>query len=270
MIRPIVKTLIISLVLSLCFAKKAYSKNLKIVYPVISDSEAQSNYFLDILKEAAKNSDVDLEIDLVKYPHLRIKNYLKTGKVTLFQMQETDKRNGEYIPIKVGLTNKLIGKRVFFIRDNEQPTFDKIKNLSDLRESNLIGAFGLDWLDATVWKQNNLKHKEVDGIWSNIYRMLEANRNIDYFPRSIIEIMRESEEYPFLSIEKNLLLEFDSDYIFYVSKKSGLLDKDILLIEKMLLKAKRDGIIDWLIQKYWADDFNKLNLINRKVLKLNF
>lgn len=184
-------------------------------------------------------------------------------------MIETRERNEKYIPIKVGLTNGLIGKRVLFIKKDNQDAFDNVKNLDDFRKLNLVAGMGESWYDVKVWKENNLNYKTQSGNWKVIFKMISKGVRYDYFPRGINEILVEAKNYPYLGIEKNLVFIYDRDYIFYLSKEgknAGIKYKDI--IEKSLLKAKKSGLLEKLIQKYWKDDFEKLNYDERIKLHL--
>jgi hypothetical protein len=60
-----------------------------------------------------------------------------------------------------------------------------------------------------------------------------------------------------LDIEERLVLIYNRDFIFYLSKPAAQY-KEIL--EKALKQAKKSGLIDKLIHQYRVRDFNTLHL----------
>ena len=81
--------------------------------------------------------------------------------------------------------------------------------------------------------------------------------------------MTESKQYPDLDIEKKLVLIYDRDFRYYLSKtgkNAGVKYKAIL--DQALKKAKESGLIDKKVREYWADDFNALNYDSRLKLHL--
>jgi len=96
--------------------------------------------------------------------------------------------------------------------------------------------------------------------------MVESgDRGIDYFSRGVNEIIAELKEYPGLEIEKNLVLQYDRDFKFYLSARTSLMKP---AIEEALTKAKESGMMDRLVNKYWANDFAQLNYTKRIVIRL--
>jgi hypothetical protein len=151
-----------------------------------------------------------------------------------------------------------------FIKKGDQPLYDKVNTLDDFRKLNLTGGMGRDWFDAKVWKINLLLFKEHSGDWRAIYRMIPDGRDYDYFPRGLNEILVEAGKYPKLGIENRLVLIYDRDFRFYLSKQgvnAGAKYKNIL--NSIMQKAKESGLIDKLVRKYWAGDFDTLKYDDR-------
>ncbi len=197
-------------------------------------------------------------------PHLRVKFYLDIGEISIHWMVESKVRNKKYIPVKVGLTNGLIGQRILLIKKGNQHFYDGVKTLKDFRNLNLVGGMGKDWFDARVWETNRLKYKEHSGNWKAIFKMIPARSVYDYFSRGINEILEEAEQYPDLAIEERLVLIYERDFIYYLSKtgkNAGAKYKDI--IEHALIKAKDSGLVERLINKQWTNDFKTLNFDKR-------
>ena len=164
--------------------------------------------------------------------------------------------NLKYIPIEVGLTNGLIGKRILFIKSGDQHLYDNVNTLDDFRQLNLVGGIGKNWFDVNVWKANNLQYKEQSGNWKSIFKMIPKGHSYNYFSRGITEIIVESQQYPDLDIEQHLVLIYDRDYRFYLSKNGKNSGEPYrALLSASIKKAKKSGLIDRLVSKYWGSDF---------------
>lgn len=260
------KQIILYLIISTSFL---CAQNIVLKVPDISQGNHQEYYF-ELITKSLENNGYNVELIIETLPQQRGKIYLDKGIVSLTWMLESKERNNQYESIDVDLTNGLIGKRILFIPKGKQNLYNNIKNLKDLQNSSLLAALGNGWYDVDVWKANNLNYSVQPGNWLTIFKMLSNNRLYNYFPRGAIEILSESKKYIDLDIEKNLLLVYDRDYHFYLSDSgeyAGIKYKKIL--EDSLLKAKNDGFIDSLIDKYWGDQLKKLNIEDRIIINLN-
>ncbi|WP_157046983.1 hypothetical protein [Maridesulfovibrio salexigens] len=130
---------------------------------------------------------------------------------------------------------------------------------------NLVGAFGQKWFDNRVWEENGLKHIAV-ADWQLIYCMLSrTNRNVDYFPRSVLEAQEEIRTYSDLVIVPNILFSYDKNVIIYLSPKRRELKP---ILEKALQNAQSSGLIDKLVDKYYGQDIKSLEIDKRTVFQL--
>lgn len=225
-------------------------------------------YMQELLEESLKLKGHKLVLKPVKnVPQSRIDFMLKTGALDIHWYLKGRSQDSKLLSINVGLTNGLIGKRVLFIRKEDQEKFDKIKTLNDLKNSSLVGAFGKGWFDAKIWDYNNLKYYEQDGDWTKLFRMIHSGqRKIDYLSRGVNEVLYEyTSVQELVEIEKNLLFSYDSDFIFYLAKDKV---EEKKIIEEALLLAKNTGLIDKLSKKYYSKDLEKLNYYNRTVIEL--
>ena len=243
------------------------AKELEIRFPVIADQSGTSDFYYDLLKTSLEDEGHSPKITKLELPQMRIKQYLEDGDIDLFWLVESKERNEKYLPIEVGLTQGLIGKRILLIRKGTQQDFKNVKSIEDFRSLKKVGAFGKNWFDVKVWKHNNLSYKEQDGNWKVIYSKLGAGRDFDYFSRGLNEIVAESKTNNNLEIEKNLALIYDRDFRFYMpkTKRSSAL---FPIISASLKKAQRQGTIDKLVKRHWAKDFESLNYDNRTKIHL--
>lgn len=237
--------------------------------PIIEDSPNQHPFFHDLLFEAISEYGYNPFIIPVTAPQQRVKRSLDAGLISLFWLVASDERDKKYIPIEVGLTDGFIGKRILFITKGEQHRYNNVETLDDFRKLNLVGGMGKGWFDVKVWKANGLKYEEKDGNWKAIFKMLPHGRKYNYFSRGANEILLESRQYPDLEIEKRLMLVYDRDFKFYLARsgKNAVTQYEDIL-NKALKKARESGLIEKLVKKYWASDFETLNIENRVKIKL--
>ncbi|OUS24257.1 hypothetical protein A9Q99_25325 [Gammaproteobacteria bacterium 45_16_T64] len=229
-------------------------------------SDGSHQYYHELLLRALEQNGHQLSFDNISDKSQQwITASLRRGLLSIHWFLQTKERDELFIPIKVNLTNGLIGNRVLLIPKNSQPIYDNISNLAEFRELNLSSALGKNWYDAKVWKHNSLKYLEIVK-WRNIYSMLESkNRGIDYFPRGVNEILPELREHPNLEIEKNLVFSYDRDFIFYLAKSKSHLQP---IIEQSLLKARDSGLMNTLIEHYWYENLSQLNVKHRTPILL--
>jgi hypothetical protein len=229
--------------------------------------ETRNNQFVgELLSSALKASSPEVNFSMVKcYPHLRKRLMLEHGTIDVLPLIQSKKYDEELIPINVPLTKGYISKRVLVVSKSKVGLFDNVNSLEDFRSLNLVGAFGQKWFDNRVWEENDLKHVSV-ADWQLIYCMLSrTNRNVDYFPRSVLEAQEEIRTYSDLVIVPNILFSYDKNVIIYISPKRRELKP---ILEKALRNAQSSGLIDKLVDKYYGQDLNRLEIDKRKVFQL--
>jgi hypothetical protein len=245
-------------------ASKAYAEVITLHIPYITDSPKLSTYYHELLTTAIIEAGHTPKLIVRKVPHLRAKAELKSGLFSIFWMVRTQQTDKEFIPIDVGLTNRLISKRILFIKKGNQHLYDNVRTLEDFRNLNLVGGMGRGWSAVKTWELNRLNYKEQDGNWRTIFRKIPLGRDFDYFHRGVNEIIAEARQYPDLEIEKRLVLVWDRDFYFYLSKvgpNAGVKYEDILI--SVFRKAKESCLIDRFVRKYWGKDLETLNYDNR-------
>ena len=234
----------------------------EISFSMVEFKDKTHLYYHELLTEALSAKGHHLSIlSQGDVPQKRIVNLIRSGGISLHWFLKADSRERLLVPIRVGLTGGLIGQRVFFIPAGAQEDFDGVSTLAELQRLEKVGAFGAGWFDAKVWRANNLRFSVVDGDWRRIYKMLErGSRNIDYFSRGVTEILAEAKIYPYLAIEKRLLLIYDRDFYFYLAPSQRHLQP---VLEEALKMAKSSGLMARLIKKHWGEDLEKLRLKRR-------
>lgn len=253
------------------FALHGQEKHIEIT--MVDVVSGKDRYYFELIKRSLENCGYDVKLNIkTDIPMLRVDEYLATSKIDAhFFMDTTARRKRFPIMANVGLTNGLAGKRVFFIPKGNANIYKNVQTLDDFKKLNKTGAFGEGWTDVSIWKYNDLKYYEKSGDYRLIFDMLASRRrNIDYFSRSVMEIINEADSYPKLEIEPHLLFVYENiDFKFFFSPKA-VEKKEI--VEAAILEAKASGLIDELLEEFYPKIFastDGLNLANRVELDLN-
>ncbi|WP_199911753.1 hypothetical protein [Dongshaea marina] len=238
---------------------------LTLTLPAMKSQEHR--YYYELLEKSLELEGVRLIIQQ-PYQHLpqkRIVQMLELGSLSLAWLIQTAERDASFTPVRTGLTDSLIGQRILLIPRGQQPAYNRIHTLDDLRDSGLIGGFGANWYDIRVWRYNRLPYHVKDGEWRALYQMLSATGGVNYFSRGLSEIVAEAQQHPNLEIEQRLVLVYDRDFQFYLSKQAS---SHQALLERALQKAKDSGLMRQLIEKYWQQSFKLLEPDKRLNLQL--
>ncbi len=230
-------------------------------------------YYHDILKKSLEAEGY--QVIVTKLPkeceQKRVMEMMSSDsdQITLTWVLQTEERDRELVPVEIGITNGLIGKRMLLIPRGSQSEYEGVKNIKDFIKLKKVGGFGKGWFDINVWENNGLKVYEKDGSWDpEIYRMVASkNRNIDYFSRGAHEIAAESQKHPELEVEKKLIFVYERDMRFYLTKSNKNLKP---ILEKALKKAKKRGLIESELKEFYPELFDKekYNIDGRIKIKL--
>jgi len=248
---------------------KALSETVILTIPTVSEIPRQKEFFHELLTTALLESGHTPILTNKTYPQKRVIQQLDSGNLSLFWMISSKQRDEKYIPVKVNLTQQLIGKRILFIRHGDQHLYDNVKTLADFRNLHLIAGMGMNWFDSTVWKVNGLDYKEKEGNWKGIFKMIPRGHSYDYFARGINEIVSEASQYPDLDIEKNLAFIYERDFQFYLSKEGVNAGKPYQkVLTEALQNAQATGLLSRLAEKYWGNNLKQLNYEQRTKIYL--
>ena len=225
-----------------------------------------SDYYFELLQRSFNLIGYQLTIDkLDGIPQQRVAKWLDDGEISLHWFIQTKERDNRYTPVRLDITNKIVGQRVLLILKGAQQEYAQVNSVADFKALNKVAGFGKGWFDSQVWQLNQLPFHETIS-WQNIFPMIEKkNRGIDYISRGINQVFDVLDQYPNLALEQHLLLKYDRDFRFYLSKQAAHYQP---LFERALIKAKETGLIDQLIKKHWSSYFDKLDYSNRVQLQL--
>ncbi len=228
---------------------------------------AQYKFFHQLLKESLEANGHQVAIKSVEgLPQNRVYSMLETGDIKIFWGLKTIERDQKFLRVSNRLTNGLYGTRVAFVRKGQETLFQNVRSVEDLRKTGLVAGFGQIWFDVDVWRGNELPVYTQSGDWQALFRMLASGkRGIDYFPRSAIEIIDEAAMQPGLSIEPNLLMLYDHDMFFYVSKSAEQLKP---FVEEALAKADSSGLKARLLKTHFGQISQQLHFDKRVKISL--
>jgi hypothetical protein len=210
-----------------------------------TELEQPQDYFSTLLRMAleaskAPNEVIDLSFSPREQSQARWINLLMHDRsdFVIWTMASAE-RETLLRPIRIPLFKGLFSYRVLVIRRGEQPRFDRVKNLLQLKQ--LIAGQGTHWPDSMILRKNNFQLRTADSAES-LYLMLRAKR-FDYFPRGVSEAWFELQQRrePQLAIEQNLLLYYPAPMYFFVNKANEAL---ALRIETGLQRLIDSGEFD--------------------------
>ncbi len=243
---------------------KSSADHLTIHMPAYSNGTHE--YYHELLATALEQAGYIVDIEKVEnIPHLRELSMLENGEINVVWRIRSSARDNLYSPIPVNLTNGLIGQRILLVAQRDVDEYKDVRTRGDFRRLGKVGGFGKGWFDVNIWEANFLPYLEVTD-WRLLYDMVaEGSRGVDYFSRGFSEVVREVKNYPELVIEPHLMLVYNRDYIFYVSPKTPLLKP---ILKTALIKARESGLMDRLIKKHWARNYDRIKPENRTIIHL--
>ncbi len=191
---------------------------------------------------------------------------LKTrGAINVMWDGTSREREAELRAVKVSLLRELNDYRVFLIRKGDQPRFDTVRSLADLRR--LKAGAGVNWPSTDVLRANGLP-VEAAIAYESLFPMLGAGR-FDYLPRGVYEAWYEQREHAAagLAIERRLFLHYHVPFHFFVHRDDVALAERI---ERGLQMAQRDGSFDRLFNSFesFRRSLAEINAGRRRVIEL--
>ena len=228
-----------------------------------------SNILLKVILEKTKTKygPYQIKISDSYMEKERLFNEMLSGNSVNTTAQPTQtKWEDRLIPIRIPIDKGLSAYKVFLIRKNMQPIFNKITSIQQLKKLKL--GVGSQWASCFIYNENNFN--VITGInYDGLFSMLMTKR-FDYFPRGINEVFLEYKDrkksFSNLAIEKTILLYIPLPKYFFVSIKEPGLGKRL---EEGLNILISDGSFDKIVFDYHKNLLTTLNLKNRKIFKID-
>lgn len=206
--------------------------------------------------------DYEIRFAKVEMDRRRLLNELERGeRVNLSAKASQSEWEKRLLPIRIPIDKGLGGYRLFHIRAQDQPLFDQVKSLDELKYLR-VGA-QLGWSSVPVYKAYGFD-LVTGNNYEGLFAMLNAKR-FDYMPRGLPEIFIEHDlrktQYPALAIEQHLLLYYPFPKYFFVSPQSPELAERIRTGLQALIA---DGTFDRMFYQYHADMLKRAKLCQRQ------
>lgn len=260
------KKILMTLAAMVGFASPVWADTIDFTLP----DHGLTPYMSELLTQSleAQGHDVIIKV-ATDVPTARFDAMISRGEPGYVNFKAWRRTLENAVVLPVGLTDGLIGKRVFFVSPDAQERFTGVNNIDELRSNGAVGGFGKGWYDVHVWNQNDLPVYEMSGEWRKLYQMVaKGGRGVDYFSRGILEIAVESQEHPELAVEPNLLVVYPGDFNFFMSP--ALADQ-APMIEAALTAAIESGLRENLLRKHFPAvyDSAQLNMEGRTRINLD-
>ena len=242
----------------------AQATTLEVRYPRQESAEA---YPVKVLELALKKSGVPFNAAPLKaqMPQGRaLLELAKGGELNVVWSITSKQRERDLLPIRIPIDKGLYGWRLLLVNRSDVLKFSDVRSLKDMKA--FKAGQGHDWPDTSILRANELS-VEVSPQYDALFRMLKARR-FDYFPRSVLEIWGEADQYADagLVIEPKLLLHYPTAFYFFVSKSKPEL---AATLERGLNTAIKDGSFERLFQQTYGVLIQRANLAGRTQLLLD-
>jgi len=257
------------LLLIICFGVLPTTINAKQQISILNVEDPRNQLIVDIFELALDNSAIagNYEFTTVKeqLTEARIVDFVEQGKLTVAWLGTQLSYEERLKPIRIPILKGMLGHRIFIIRAEDQPRFDRVNSIEDLKRIPL--GQGRFWGDTKVLREANMR--VVDPVkYESLFHMLEGGR-FDFFPRALHEPWNEVSRWSNLNlaIENKILLVYPFALYFFVSHDNPEMAQ---LIEAGFRQAINNGSYN---QLFFNDPtikqtLQQSNLKQRKVFRL--
>ncbi|MEH8017108.1 transporter substrate-binding domain-containing protein [Rheinheimera muenzenbergensis] len=184
----------------------------------------------------------------------------KAGIDIMYGSASTE-RLEHYQAVPFPILRGLMGLRIALVSDQSKLSqTHSVAALAKLR----VGQY-ISWSDTAILQANRFNVEPVSDV-EGLYKMLALGR-IDYFPRSVLEVLQNQAEHAELNlqVDPHILLYYPTATYFYVAKdNSGLAEALLCGLEK----AQTDGALNQLFERYYGGLLQRLNVKQRRVFNL--
>lgn len=233
-----------------------------------SDTDTRFEYPLALLKASLEATKKEFGPYILK-PVYRFNNkraqepdYISSLTNFIYESSISMDREDKLLSVKIPTAKGIFGYRIFLIDKINQPIFDKIKTVEDLKKI----SFGQNdsWLDYKILQSNGfnvVSGNNYDGLFAML-----ANGRFQAFPRGINEAFKEVEQrkkdFPNIVVEKNICIYYPLPRYFYTAKKNKLLAERVT---KGMQSIISDGTFDKIWTQYNYPSVKLSNLATRRI-----
>lgn len=256
--------------LSLLFAQNAIAlppqqtQISKVHYP----GSQRHEYYIDLLELALSypcQQRFELapsKLDLPKQRAFDLMN-AHAGIDVMFGSASTE-RIAKFRAVPFPIMRGLMGLRVALVSKDGIDTLKDVYTQPALAKLR-VGQFNT-WSDTEILRANQF-NVEAGSDLDGLYQMLARGR-IDYFPRSVVEVLQNQQQYQHLQlqIDPHILLYYPTAVYFYVAKDNHVLADTL---HCGLEHAQQDGKLNQLFTQYYGGLLQQLQIDKRRVFKLH-
>jgi two-component sensor histidine kinase len=184
------------------------------------------------------------------------------GMVDIVWTMTSEAREAALFPIRRCLYKGMGGWRIALVREADQ--FRAVATLGDLGA--FVAGQGHDWPDTDVLRANGLPVEAV-AYYGSLFGLL-ADGTIDYFPRSVLEVLTEAERHATdgIVIDPHLLIRYPAATYFFVNGRNAPLAEEL---RQAFDDSLADGSFDRLFREHFGDSIDRLKLDDRRVIELS-
>jgi hypothetical protein len=245
------------------FSSSCFAAIWAITYPrPLTDTDERSKYQIKLLALALDQTGVKYKLIPTKMVLSQDKSLKQLGENrnvnVVWSMTDKD-RESRLLPIRIPIFKGLIGWRIFLVKQNRLNDFKSIETLQDLQKYKPIQ--GYDWPDTKILQSNGFD-VNTSKSYPGLFTML-AQRQGDFFPRSLVEIWDEYDE-PHLDksirVEPTLGIRYRTAMYYFVNKNNKTLAR---LLQVGLETAIENGEFDELFKKEFKTSLERANMDDR-------
>ncbi len=258
----------IAFCLLLILAFPVCAKKNELIYSVPSKLDKTHAYILNLLEQAVKTTNEEygvLEVVLSPYEAESITRRVRqvvSGDTDVVWAVTSTELEEKLLPVRIPLHKGVYGFRLILINKKDQHRFDKVKDLTGLKDF----VIGGQALDNKILNNAGLAVGKVS-TYDGTFKMLVRNR-FDCLPKSIgevfIELKQFRKQHPNLKIEDNLLLYYHQPVYFFFNDK-----KLAARVEVGLEKMLKDGSFNQYFDKQYKTLLDKADIANRRIIRIN-
>lgn len=233
----------------------------------VPQKERKDKYYYDILELALRETESEgaFTIDIIEVEGPQINELTQTNdnKVDVVWMMTNFEREYHARPVKIPLTQGLLGYRICMISRGNEKLFDNIKSLTDFKGGNHSIGQVHDWPDTRILRESGINVKSYE-TKSFLFHKLEQG-DIDCFARGTNEIWDELATHKNLTFDNNFFFKYRSPIYFFVEKNNHVLAERI---ERGLKSALENGEFCRLLMLHYREAISKAKLTDRNMIKL--
>jgi ABC-type amino acid transport substrate-binding protein len=225
-------------------------------------------YYIDLLQLALSYpcpQRFTLQASKLDLPKKRAFDLMNAGQgIDVMYGSASTERIAQYRAVPFPIMRGLMGLRVALVSKEGLHKLQHIHSKSTLA-SLRVGQF-TTWSDTAILRANHF-NVEAGSDLEGLYQMLALGR-IDYFPRSVLEVQHNQQQYQHLQlqIDPYILLYYPTAVYFYVAKDNKAL-ADTLWCG--LEQAQQDGQLNQLFEHYFGGLLQQLQIDKRRLITLD-